>query len=85
MVVTQRLGVRVESTCCNIDYYVHTCRLPFNLHFSHNSGSRHFGGGGARNMTYKPPRSVAIFFMTIFTCFYRSGGPILERDLEHWT
>ena len=32
-----------------------------------SSGSRNFGeGGGARNMKYKPPCTVAIFFMTIF-------------------
>ena len=35
------------------------------------SGSRKIGERGARNMKYKPPCSVAIFFRTIF---YRPGG-----------
>ena len=32
-----------------------------------SSGSRNFGGGGPRNMKYKPPRMVAIFFGLFFT------------------
>ena len=32
------------------------------------------GGGGARNMKYKAPRMVAIFFMTILTGTGGGGG-----------
>ena len=37
------------------------------LGYYFSSGSRNFGEGGPRNMTYKPPRSAAIFIWPIFT------------------